>query len=100
MVIIFVTALDVRRSTDRHTQLLVFDALRGKRVERMGAAGVGPVAGEGDLGSGALLQQQSPPPIEQEHGERTVQRATSQDVLVQVGCWVGGGGGGVRVRWA
>lgn len=41
----------------------------------MAAAGVGPHVGEGDLGGGALLQQQLIALVEQEHGEGAVQAA-------------------------
>ena len=44
-------------------------------VERVGAAGVGPHVGEGDLFRGALLQEQLVLVVEEENGEGSVQEA-------------------------
>lgn len=51
----------------------------------MGAAGVGPGAGEGDLLGRALLQQKLTLGVEQKDTESTVEHALV-DVRHQVGC--------------
>lgn len=48
--------------------------------QRVGAAGIGPHVGEGDLLGGALLQEQTLVGIEQENGKGTV-----KETLVNVG---------------
>lgn len=73
-----------------HTQdsCIQLRASLSRDAQRMGAAGIGPHVGEGNLLGGALLQEQALIGIEQENGKGTMKEVLV-DVAHQVACSTG-----------
>lgn len=80
-----VAQLPLRRALHSNNGGIQLGASLSRNPKRVGAAGVGPHVGEGNLLGGALLQQQALVGVEEEDGKGTVKK-TLVDVGHQVAC--------------